>query len=36
VGAGKVLRGLVRRTLGRDIATQGAGTADALEALAGA
>jgi len=34
VGAGKVLRGLVRRTLGRDIATQGAGTADALEALA--
>lgn len=34
VGAGKVLRGLVRRTLGRDVETQGAGTADELAALA--
>lgn len=30
VGAGKVLRGLVRRTLGRDVETLGAGTAEAL------
>ncbi len=34
VGAGKVLQGLVRRTLGRDAETHGAGTADKLAALA--
>jgi [acyl-carrier-protein] S-malonyltransferase len=34
VGAGKVLRGLVRRTIGRDAETQGAGTADDVAVLA--
>ena len=34
VGAGKVLSGLVKRTLGRDAATAQAGTAAALDALA--
>ena len=33
VGAGKVLRGLVRRTIGRDAETHGAGTADEVAAL---
>lgn len=33
VGAGKVLRGLVRRTLGRDVDLVGAGSADELAAL---
>jgi [acyl-carrier-protein] S-malonyltransferase len=36
VGAGKVLRGLVRRTIGREAETQGAGTADEVKALADA
>ncbi|WP_022836235.1 ACP S-malonyltransferase [Salisaeta longa] len=36
VGAGNVLRGLVKRTLGRDVERVAAGTADDLEALAGA
>lgn len=35
VGAGKVLQGLVRRTLGRDVEAHEAGTAEALAALAG-
>lgn len=34
VGAGRVLSGLVRRTLGRDVETAQAGTAEDLEALA--
>lgn len=34
VGAGKVLRGLVKRTLGRDVDTVGAGSADEVAALA--
>jgi [acyl-carrier-protein] S-malonyltransferase len=33
VGAGTVLQGLVRRTLGRDVATAGAGTPGEIEAL---
>lgn len=33
VGAGKVLQGLVRRTLGRDVEAQGAGTADEIGTL---
>ena len=36
VGAGKVLRGLVRRTIGRDAETHGAGTAAEVKALADA
>ena len=36
VGAGKVLRGLVRRTIGRDAETHGAGTADEIDALTSA
>ena len=35
VGAGRVLQGLVRRTLGRDVETIGAGTPDELDALVG-
>ncbi|PSQ69298.1 MAG: [acyl-carrier-protein] S-malonyltransferase [Bacteroidetes bacterium QS_7_67_15] len=34
VGAGRVLSGLARRTLGRDVALQQAGTAEEVEALA--
>ncbi len=34
VGAGHVLSGLVRRTLGRDVQTAQAGTADEVEAIA--
>lgn len=34
VGAGNVLRGLVRRTLGRDVTMRGAATADEVAALA--
>jgi [acyl-carrier-protein] S-malonyltransferase len=34
VGAGKVLRGLVKRTIGRDVDTVGAGSADEVAALA--
>jgi [acyl-carrier-protein] S-malonyltransferase len=33
VGAGRVLQGLVRRTLGRDVETAGAGTPEELDAL---
>jgi len=33
VGAGDVLRGLVRRTLGKDVETAGAGTPEEIEAL---
>ncbi len=36
VGAGKVLRGLVRRTIGREAETHGAGTADEVSALVSA
>jgi len=35
VGAGRVLQGLVRRTLGRDVETAGAGTPEELDALVG-
>lgn len=33
VGAGRVLQGLVRRTLGRDVSTASAGTADDIDSL---
>ncbi|PEN12539.1 [acyl-carrier-protein] S-malonyltransferase [Longibacter salinarum] len=35
VGAGRVLQGLVRRTLGRDVETAGAGTPEELDAIVG-
>jgi [acyl-carrier-protein] S-malonyltransferase len=35
VGSGRVLQGLVRRTLGRDVETAGAGTPEELDAIVG-